>query len=337
MYNNDQKALLILSQECSLKKRMSLYNSVESPSMLYDDLSQADEIIEGMKKYRVRAVTIVDEEYPKELKDIYDAPIVLFCRGDIKLLNEQYLCAVVGTRKATRYGKDIVTKFVRELVANNVVIVSGLARGIDACAHKECLENNGKTIAVVANGLDMVYPSENLELAEKIVVTCLMVSEYPIGVAPMAYRFPERNRIISGLSKAVLIPEAGLNSGSLITANCAVEQGKELFVVPGSIFASQSEGCNQKLKELQAAIATCPEDILGAVGISAIEKEQLIVQLTLEQQQIAEILKDEEVHFTKLLEDSKLDIGQLSALLTQMEVYGIIRKQAGNYYSMKQL
>lgn len=334
MYNNKEKALILLSQEMSIKKRMERYNSAQNPEELFDDLALADIMIDQMQLNNIQAVTVLSENYPKQLLDLYDPPIVLYCRGDISILSNEYLCAVVGTRKPTRYGKDVVSKFIKQFVASSVVVVSGLARGIDSAAHRECLSGGGKTIAVVATGLDVVYPSENVDLAHEIASSGLIVSEYPLGTKPLAYRFPERNRIISGLSKAVLIPEAGLNSGSLITANCAIEQGRELFVVPGSIFSSQSNGCNLKLKELQAAIATTPEDILGSVGISDERKSQLAVQLTIEEQKIVDMLAEEEVHFTQLLEESKLSVGELSALLTQMEVYGIIRRLAGNFYEL---
>ncbi len=335
MYSDEEKALLILSKETSIKKKQEKWQSVDSPTQLYEDLSPADEMIDQMNKRHIKAICITNPLYPQELKELYDPPLVLYCKGDINLLSIYPKLAIVGTRKPTRYGKDVVIKFVRDLCASDVVIVSGLARGIDTCAHRETIANEGKTIAVIANGLDMVYPSENMEITQQIMDNGLVISEYPIGTPPMAFRFPERNRIISGLSNAVLIPEAGLNSGSLITANCAVEQGKELYVVPGSIFAPQSQGCNQKLKELQASIVTEVEDILGAVGVQKKDTDQLAIQLTLEQQRITEILKNSEIHFTEILEKSKLGIGELSAMLTEMEIYGIIRKLPGNYYCLE--
>lgn len=333
-YNDDDKALILLSQETSLKKRLNAYHSVDFPKQLFYDLSDADKIIDKMNSKNIVAVSILSDKYPKRLLDIYDPPIVLYCRGDLSLLNDKYNIAVVGTRRPTRYGKDVVLRFVREFVNSGATIVSGLAKGIDTRAHSECLECDGKTIAVLANGLDMIYPSENLEIARLIEDKGLLVSEYPVGVSPMAFRFPERNRIISGLATAVVIPEAGTNSGSMITANCAIDQGKDLYVVPGSIFSSQSSGCNLKLKELQAAIATCPEDIIGAVGLDQQHKQELHHQLTFEQQKIVDLLAEDEMHFTQLLEQSQLAVGELTALLTQMEIFGIIRKLSGNYYSL---
>ncbi len=329
-YTDDDKALMLLSRETSIKKKMSMFDSVEHPRELYDDLSEADEMISQMEELGVVAITRVRDMYPKALLDIYDPPVVLYCRGDVDLLRANIL-AIVGTRKATRYGKDATKCFVQKFVQRDICIISGLARGIDSAAHRATLEMGGKTIAVVATGLDQVYPAENLELAQSIITEGLMVSEYPIGTGVHAFRFPERNRIISGLSNGVLIPEAGLNSGSLITANCALDQGKELYIIPGSIFASQSKGGNQMLKDLQGTMVTCPEDIVG--DDSKVDKEELAVQLTMEQQVILNLLKDdEEVHFTTLIADSKMSVGELSALLSEMEIYGLIRKLSGNYY-----
>lgn len=332
MYTDNQKALIILSNETSIKRKLEKLSSVDNARELYDDYSKADEMIELMKEYKVKAICLGDEDYPQLLADIYDPPVVLYCRGNIQLLKEKDKIAVVGTRRPTRYGKDVVIKFIHSFVDNNVVVVSGLARGIDTYAHKETLTNNGKTIAVVANGLDQVYPSENLDITKEIIINGLLISEYPLGTPPMSFRFPERNRIISGLCKAVFIPEAGLNSGSLITASCAIDQGRELFVVPGSIFSAQSAGCNLKLKELQASIVTCAEDIFGCVGV--VSTPNLSYQLTIEQQRIVEILEQGEVHFVDLLDKSQLKINEISALLTEMEIYGIIRKLAGNYYCL---
>ncbi|MGN0771677.1 MAG: DNA-processing protein DprA [Christensenellales bacterium] len=326
-YSDNDKALIMLSVEATLKKRIAAFESVEQPKELYDDYSLADKMIDAMRERGVVAVTIRSDLYPSALKDIYEPPLVLYCRGNLELLKSRSI-AVVGTRKATRYGKDVTKLFVEAFVAKDICIVSGMARGIDSVAHRSALDCGGKTIAVVATGLDQVYPAENLSLAHEIIDKGLMISEYPLGTSAHAYRFPERNRIVSGLSESVLIPEAGLNSGSMITAECALEQGKDLYVVPGSIFAPQSQGTNLKIKELQGCMVTDPKDILGDGGKQQ-EKEQ--IQLSLEQHMILDML-DGEVHFTELLEKSKMGVASLSALLSEMEIYGLIRKISGNYY-----
>ncbi len=326
-YSDDDKALIMLSADATLKKRISAFESVEHPRELYDDFTVADEMIAKMQEHGVVAITRLNELYPQALLDIYDPPIVLYCRGNLDLLKSRKI-AVVGTRKATRYGKDVTKLFVEAFVDKDICVVSGMARGIDSVAHRVALDCGGKTIAVVATGLDQVYPAENLSLAQEIISNGLMISEYPIGTTVHAYRFPERNRIVSGLAESVLIPEAGLQSGSMITADCALEQGKELFVVPGSIFAQQSQGTNRKIKELQGTIVTDPTDIVGDLQA---KDEQQQVQLSIEQHMILDML-DGEVHFTELLEKSKMGVSALSALLSEMEIYGLVRKISGNYY-----
>lgn len=334
-YSDDEKALIMLSHESSYAKRRAALDGVNSPRELYRDLSHADVVIAEMNKKGIVAVTVNSKEYPSSLKDLYDPPIVLFCRGDISLLADGVeRIAVVGTRNATRYGKDVTKEFCSAFARAGVCVVSGLARGVDSCAHKAALDENGTTIAVLGCGPDVVYPPENGQLFDEIAKRGLLVSEYPPGTPPHAFRFPERNRIISGLCKGVLVTEAGVGSGSMITADAAIEQGKELYVVPGSIFSDASRGCNEKIKELQAAAVTRPEDILGNIEKRGDEKA-LAVQLTLEQARIISFLEDREnAHFSEILADSGLNVNELTALLSEMEIYGFINKLGGNYYSV---
>lgn len=331
-YTTRQLACIMLSCESSIKKRYELYESTDRPQDLFRDYTRAHEIVRKLQELGAEAICIDDPEYPQELLHADPPPLVLYCRGDVGLLAHEHKLAVVGTRRPTRYGREVTTLFVRELVQADRVIVSGMARGIDACAHRTCLGEGGKTIAVVATGVDLVYPAENKQLAEEIIANDLMISEYPPGTPPMAFRFPERNRIISGLVYGVLIPEAGLSSGSLITADMAIDQGKELYLVPGNILSPQSMGCNQKLKELQGTIVTSPRDLLPSQTMPTQQREQMYRQLSMEEQRILDILHDEDKHFSEILEESQLSVSELSALLTQMELYGLITKASGNYY-----
>lgn len=333
-YSDTQYALLALSAEASIKKRYAHYDSAQNPAELFDDLRVGIDVAERCLRMEIGFVTIADEEYPESLRGIDCAPLVLYYRGDSSLFRYPHKLALVGTRKPTRYGKDVTKIFVKDLCARGVAIVSGMARGIDTCAHATALENDGKTIAVVASGLDLVYPAENLALAKEIISKGLMVGEYPPGTSPLAFRFPERNRIISGLCEGVLIPEAGEHSGSMITANDAVDQGRELFVVPGSIFAPQSAGCNRKIKELQASIVTQPSDIAEALGITQSNRRAAAVQPTIEQQAILTAIGESEKHISELMQESGWNIGALNALLCEMEILGMIRKLSGNYYAM---
>ena len=334
-YNDDEKALIMLSYETSYQKKRAALERACSPKELYRDYGHADATIEELNKKGMTAVTVLSKKYPAALKQIYDPPQVLYCKGDLSLLGDGIeKLAIVGTRRITRYGKDVTREFASAFAKAGICVVSGLARGVDSAAHRAALDDNGKTIAVLGCGADVVYPPENRELYEEIAAKGLIVSEYPPCTPPHAFRFPERNRIISGLSKGVLVTEAGVGSGSMITADCAIEQGRDLYVVPGSIFSDASRGCNDKIKELQAAAVTRPEDITGNVEKRA-DRDALAVQLTLEQARIISILEDSgSVHFSELLAKSGLGTSELTALLSEMEIYGFINKLGGNYYTV---
>lgn len=334
IYNNDQKALIMLSTVEWYNVRRKKFDSVDRPCELYDDYSQADKMIEDMNRLGVGLITILDDDYPSQLKDLYDPPLTLYYKGDKSWLHNENLLAVVGSRRVSTYGKNVMQNFVPVFIKSGLIIVSGLARGVDSIGHKISVENGMPTIAVVANGLDICYPSENAQLMESIVKNGVVISEYPLKSRPVNYRFPERNRIISGLSKAVFIPEAGDKSGSLITADDAVEQGRELFVVPGSIFSQLSIGCNKKIKELQATIAITPEDVTDALGYKAKREEKQAVQLDFEQQAIVNIMKDGRIHLYELMEKSGMNIAVISSILTRLEIMGVIRKSQGNYYEI---
>ncbi len=334
VYDNDRKALIMLSMTEGYKARRRKFDSVSSPSELYDDYTVADNIIEEMNRLGVSVMTILDEDYPPRLKDIYDPPLTLYYKGDRKLLSNNNLLAVVGTRRVSAYGKNIMQNFVPAFIRSGLIVVSGLAIGVDCIGHNICVEAGAKTIAVVASGLDICYPPENLQLQDKIAQNGTVVSEYPLKTKPLQYHFPERNRIISGLSNGVFIPEAGDKSGSLITADDAVDQGRELFVVPGSIFSAQSVGCNKKIKELQATIALTPEDVIDALGYENFKVEKQVAQLDLEQQALVNFMKDGKIHLYELMEKSGMNIAVVSSALTRLEIMGIIRKSQGNYYEL---
>ena len=192
-------------------------------------------------------ITLLDDIYPSRLKSIYKPPFVLFYKGDIGLLNSKKTIGVVGSRKNSDYGKYCTQKLVKGLVEHEYVIISGLAKGIDAIAHKECLDNNGKTIAVIANGLDSYYPEENRGLQDEIVKRGLLISEVPNFVESRKENFPKRNRIVAGLSDSILVTEAKNKSGAMITVSRALEMGKDIFCIPYSI--ETDSGCNTLIKE----------------------------------------------------------------------------------------
>ncbi|WP_462409256.1 DNA-processing protein DprA [Neobacillus sp. Marseille-QA0830] len=240
-------------------------SSVPNPSYNPITSSSFSEILhEQIHQYQsnqISVITIFDPEYPSYLKEIYQPPWALFAKGDVALLKKERLLAVVGSRQATEYGKNAIRLIFPELINNGIVIVSGLARGIDALAHEYAVKNGGHTIAVIAGGLYHIYPKENLDLAKELMKTQLVISEYPPDTKPQRWHFPARNRIISGMSRGTFIIEAKRKSGSLITANYAVNEGRDVFSLPGSIFNPFSVGANELIQQ-GAKLVTSAEDIL---------------------------------------------------------------------------
>lgn len=220
-----------------------------------------------MEKNNIQFITIQDDEYPQILKEIYDYPISLYVKGNAKILNSKSI-AIVGCRDATIYGQNSAKYFGYNLAKEGICVVSGLAKGIDSYAHIGALgasgksDSNGKTIAVLGNGLDMIYPQENIELANMIIEKGgAIISEYPLGTKPDKMNFPARNRIVSGMSKGVLVVEAKEKSGTLITVDFALEQGRDVFVVPGNINSVHSVGTNRLIKE-GARLVNCYQDLI---------------------------------------------------------------------------
>jgi DNA processing protein len=286
------------------------------------------------EKMKISVVTYYSNNYPKQLKEIATPPLVLYCRGDVGLLNTECF-SVVGTRRATRYGKRMTEQFTAALVNAGFTIVSGLANGIDTEAHQATLKAGGKTIAVLAGGVYEIYPHNNLNLAKEIAEKGLLMSEHKPYDKPVGFHFPIRNRIIAGLSCGVLIPEAGLKSGSMHTKEYALESNRDLFVIPGNIDSTQSEGCNEMIKHLQASCVLKPDDILSFYHKSAAKSEKpRQLQLSIEEKLVLDTLQTQEVHYDELLEKTKLDSKTLNSLLTVMQVRGIIKKLPGNLYSI---
>lgn len=259
----------------SLKDKIMLLKKYNTPEEIFykaekdlivDDQEKRNinELIEKMDKMNIKVITYKDDEYPDKLKQIYDFPICLYCKGNLEILNtiNRNKIAIIGCREYSEYGKIVSEKFAYELAKLGFVIISGAARGIDSFSHKATLKTNVGTIAVVGNGLNYIYPPENKELEEKILENNgLIISEYDIGTRPSKYTFPARNRIISALSDGVLVIEARKNSGSQITVDFALDQGKNVYAVPGDITRINTEGTNELIKQ-GAKIVTCIDDIL---------------------------------------------------------------------------
>ena len=203
--------------------------------------------IKNLQVKKVKILTILDGAYPQRLKEIYLPPIVLFYRGNLSLINQRAV-AIVGSRDHSKYAKDCLHELIPTIVNDGIVVVSGLARGVDTLAHEETLRTSGNTIAVIGSGLDVVYPPENANLYDMIAKRGLLLSEYPLESRPLKFHFPYRNRIIAGLSHGVCVVEAKEKSGSLITANLALSENREVFAVPGSIFSTHSKGTNSLIE-----------------------------------------------------------------------------------------
>ena len=286
------------------------------------------------ERKNIDVVTILDEEYPKELRLYDDAPVLLYCKGDKALLKSDCF-AVVGTRYPTKYGVRVTEDFVSEL-SSRFCIVSGMARGVDSVAHRACLDNFGKTIAVLGCGVDVVYPPENKGLYDEIVERGLVVSEYAPGEPATAHNFPARNRIISGVSRGVLVTEAGEKSGTILTINYALEQGKDVFCVPGSIYNKASAGCNHYIKDCQSRAVVDVNDIYDEIGLKKVDlTKPSAIQLDVNESAVLdELNRNGEMHFEELLQIVDLTVPQLNSLLIKMESVGLITKTKHNYWSV---
>jgi len=308
----------------------------------------AEEFIEHRKKINpeqemeklalenIKVITVKDNKYPKLLKEIYDPPPLLYYKGQWPD-NINFCLAVVGSRKYTSYGQQATEFLTSRMAQHNLIIVSGLALGIDALAHIACVKAGGKTIAVLGSGIDKknIYPASNRYVAEQILDNNgLIITEFPIGTPPLHYHFPQRNRIISGLSLGTLVIEASIKSGASITAKLALEQGREVFAVPGSIFSPNCEGSNKLIKE-GAKPVLCADDIIESLSLENIEnfvEAQKLVPQSPEEEKILTSLSREAIHINQLARITKLDTGTINATLLTMELKGYIRNLGGGNY-----
>lgn len=351
------KTLIALQyvEELSYKKKANLISAVENisdlslsafrktvisvlgdehASQFFCNLQKIGDIIDDMQRVGVHWLSYLDDDYPDGLRGIYDPPHILFFKGSVDAIRADGI-AVVGTRRPTRYGAKVAQEFSGEFAKAGAVVISGLARGIDSIAHKACVDNKCATVAVFACGLDVCYPAEHRGLVDAILENGgAIVSEYALGTKPLQYHFPERNRIVSGLSRAVFLPQAASKSGSLITMRLAIEQGKDIFVVPGNIYDEESRGGNLLLRDMPHALAIQPEDVLDALHISREVVQKQEIELSLTENLILEELRDEEKHFEELLDKSGLSVSELTGILFDMELNGLVEKTAGNYYTL---
>lgn len=281
----------------------------------------------------VQVLTWDDAAYPRRLKEIDQPPPVLFVRGSINV-EDDWAVSVVGTRRVTPYGRQVAGEIARFLAQNGVTVVSGLARGVDAIAHQAALQAGGRTLAILGSGVDVIYPPEHRKLAEEIIRQGAVISDYPLGTQPESTNFPPRNRIIAGLSLATIVVEAGEKSGALITAEFAVEQGRDVFAVPGSILTPQSEGTNRLIEQGARPLLRMSE-ILESLKLEQIPEKQAsrkTITATAEENKLLGCLTQEPKHIDEICSLAGLPIQTVSATLTMMELKGLVSQVGGMNY-----
>ena len=292
-----------------------------------------DQVWTKIESQGIKILTWQDEAYPSRLKEIDQPPPVLYLRGEY-LQDDLFAVAIVGTRRVTAYGRQITEELAGFLASNGITVVSGLARGVDIIAHQSALKAGGRTIAVLGSGVDKIYPPEHMKTAEQMLERGAIVSDYAPGTPPDASNFPPRNRIISGLSLAVVVIEAGETSGALITAEFAAEQGREIFAVPGSILAPQSKGTN-KLIQNGAQPLLSVDDLMQALDFSRIGEHKAarkIIPTDETEARLMNVLGAEPLHVDEIRNQADLPIEKVSATLALMELKGMVRQVGGMNY-----
>ncbi|WP_346848360.1 DNA-processing protein DprA [uncultured Clostridium sp.] len=282
----------------------------------------------------IHVCTIYDIDYPISLLQYEDAPFGIFYKGNISMVNEKENISIVGSRKCTRYGIDVTNSMVEQLGPYEINIVSGMAKGIDSVAHRAAIKNNINTIAVLGSGIDVIYPKENYRLYHEILENSgCIISEFPLGTPPLSRNFPMRNRIISGMCELLVVTEGGEKSGTLITVGAALEQGKNIIVVPGSIFSSESKGTNKLIKD-GAYVYTDIEDVLNLLNISrvSIDNKNITTVKSKLEERIYQVIDDNPIHIDKIIKLVDVDINRLYKLLFELQVKEEILCLSGNFY-----
>jgi len=291
--------------------------------------SETTKYEQKLTRFGIAVLTIVDSSYPKRLLDFSDAPFALYVRGDAELLNSPKTFSIVGTRKCSAYGLSTTERFTKVLADNGFVIVSGLALGIDSCAHRSCVEAGGKTIAVLGNAIDKIYPPQNEALSGRIIKSGgIIVSQYPPGFKTEKYLFVYRNRIIAALGDYLLVSEAPERSGALITAGYANDLGRDVYAVPADISRPSAMGTN-KLIATGAYCATSEGDLLEALGIRTLQPKNICAK----DQAIIDVIVNSDGSFDRILKCLEIDAVRLNIELMRLEIEGLVKKDIlGKYY-----
>jgi DNA processing protein len=307
----------------------------------FNDFHLAEHELKFIEKYKIKTLFLTDENYPRRLLNCYDSPTLLFYKGTADL-NASKILAIVGTRSNTDYGKQFTEKLVKDLSEQNILIISGLAHGIDAIAHKAALKNELPTIGVVGHGLDKVYPAENTNLAKDMVKDGGgILSEFFSGTKPDKHNFPLRNRVVAGLSDATVVVETNIKGGSMITAKLADAYNRDVFAVPGRTNDKASSGCNHLIKYNKAILLTDAEELLDVLGWTEKKKErvkqqkELFIELSAEEKQIVQLLQEKEtVHIDEINLKSGLSSSAAAAAILNLELQSVIASLPGKMYKL---
>lgn len=292
--------------------------------------------IEKLDRMGGKILSYWDDEYPELLKKIYFPPLIIYCMGNFTS-DDEFSVAIVGTRQPSVYGKLEAERFSYDLAAKNITIVSGLARGIDSIAHESALKANGRTIAVIGSGLDVIYPPENKKLFERIKESGVVVSEFELGTKPDAQNFPRRNRIIAGLSLGTLIVETKFTGGAMQTAAYALDQNREVFALPGNVNVIQSEGPNSLIQRSEAKLVTCAEDILAELGqkLKSTLHESIskpVVELTLFEEKVYDVLRTEPIQIDEIASAAAMNTSDCLVNLLTLEFKGVVKQLPGKMF-----
>ncbi len=300
----------------------------------FNPTDEIDRKIYEILSKEINIITFNSPEYPENLKNIYDPPPFLYVKGSF-VDGDKNSVAIVGSRNASEYGIKVAQEISRDLASLGITIVSGMARGIDSAAHIAAIQGGGRTVAVLGSGVDVIYPPENRRLFERIAENGAVVSEYPLGTRPNSYNFPSRNRIISGISLGVLVVEASPKSGSLITAKLALDQGRDVYAVPGNVYSYKAKGTHALLKS-GAKLVDNARDIVEGLNITLKplkENKGLIQGLSHELLEVYDFFQDEPIHIDNIILKTGLSSGRVSALLLDLELSGILKQLPGKMFT----
>ena len=296
---------------------------------------EVDRELDRASRLGISIISLQDSRYPRNLANIPSPPVILYVMGHLSAADEAAI-AVVGSRNPTSYGLEMACRFSADFAGEGLTVVSGLARGIDTAAHKSALKGGGRTIAVLGCGIDVVYPPESSKLFRQIAEEGALISEFPLGTPPDAVNFPRRNRIISGLSLGVLVVEAAMKSGSLITAQYAAEQGRDVYVIPGNINSARSKGSNRLINE-GAMLVDAPEriieDIRPRCRENKIQAKGPQFNFNEKEAAIFELLSQQPLHIDNILKISRMDVAEMSVILLDLEMMDAVKQHPGKFYT----